>query len=51
MKFDKNYDYSNILNDIRSSSFYRGYLIAVSKSIQNTGHVAGNEAMDLAARG
>ena len=25
--------------------------LAVSESIQNTGHVAGNEAMDLAASG
>ena len=44
MKFDKNYDYRNIFNNIRSSSSYYGYLIgsfqseSMQNAIQNTGH-------------
>ena len=30
MKFDKNYDFRNIFNNIRSSSFHHGYLIGIS---------------------
>ena len=46
MEFDKNYDYRNIFNNIRSSSSYRGYLISrfesesIQNAIQNTGHEA-----------
>ena len=46
MIFDKNYDYCNIFNNIRSSSSYHGYLIdrfqsgSTQNAIRNTGHVA-----------
>ena len=46
MKFDKNYDYLNIFNNIRSSSSYHGYLTgrfqseSIQNPIQNTGHEA-----------
>ena len=45
MKFDKNYDYRNIFNNIRSSSSYLGYLIGrfQSESIQNAMQNAGQE--------
>ena len=44
MKFDKNYNYRNIFDKIRSDSSYHGYLIdrfqskSIQKVIQNTGH-------------
>ena len=46
MKFDKNYDYRNIFNNIRLSSSYRGYLIGPfqSESIQNAMQNTGQEA-------
>ena len=46
MKFDKNYNYRNIFNNIRSSSSYHGYLIGrfqsklIQNTTENTGHVA-----------
>ena len=46
MKFDKNYDYGNVFNNIQASSSYQGYLIgrsqpeSIQNVIQNTKHVA-----------
>ena len=46
MKFDKNYNYRDIFNNIRSDSSYHGYLInrfqseSIQNVIQNTGHEA-----------
>ena len=46
MKFDKNYDFCNIFNNIRPSFSYHGYLIGrfqlelIQNAIQNTEHEA-----------
>ena len=46
MKFDENYDYRNIFNNIWSSYSYHGYLTGrfqsetMQNAIQNTGHEA-----------